>query len=126
MNEKVFEVFFDGECPLCLKEINMIRRMDKENKLIFTDIAAADFKPEDYNLSFEEFMAEIHGRFPDGTMITGVEVFRQLYGAVGFKGITDFTRIPGIKGSLDIAYKFFAKNRLKFTGRCIDPDKCKV
>ena len=38
------EVFYDGDCPLCLKEIQMIQWMDrKKNRIRFTDIAAEDF-----------------------------------------------------------------------------------
>jgi predicted DCC family thiol-disulfide oxidoreductase YuxK len=63
-------------------------------------------------------MAEIHARLPDGTWITGVEVFRRLYGAVGFRYLIPLTRLPGIACSLDFGYRLFAKNRLKWTGRC--------
>ena len=33
------EVFFDGDCPLCVKEIGMLRWMDRKNRIRFTDIA---------------------------------------------------------------------------------------
>jgi predicted DCC family thiol-disulfide oxidoreductase YuxK len=63
-------------------------------------------------------MREIKGRLPDGTWITGVEVFRRLYGAVGFRWLIPFTRLPGIRQLLDVGYRVFAKNRLRLTGRC--------
>ncbi|CAK8992350.1 Uncharacterized protein At5g50100 [Durusdinium trenchii] len=40
------EVFFDGDCPLCRREIGMLRRLDRRHKIRFTDIAAADFNPD--------------------------------------------------------------------------------
>ena len=30
------------------------------------------------------------------------------------------TRVPGISQVLDVGYNLFAKNRLKWTGRCVD------
>ena len=37
---ELFEVFYDGECPLCMREIRMLRRMDRRGRIRFTDIAA--------------------------------------------------------------------------------------
>ena len=122
---KVFEVFYDGDCPLCMREINMIRRKDKESKILFSDIAAQGFNPSKFGLAQGELMDRIHGRMPDGKIVSGVEVFRQLYTAIGFRKTVKLTRLPLISHLLDLAYIVFAKNRLRFTGRCKD-DVCAV
>jgi predicted DCC family thiol-disulfide oxidoreductase YuxK len=70
-------------------------------------------------------MAQIHGRMPNGDWVTGVEVFRQLYTAVGFGGVVQLTRLPGIRNLLDAGYTWFAKRRLSLTGRCAD-ESCSV
>ncbi len=70
-------------------------------------------------------MDKIHGRMPDGSRIEGVEVFRQLYGAVGFNRAVAVSRWPGVAHLLHLGYVLFAKNRLRMTGRCID-DVCEV
>ncbi|MEO0532103.1 MAG: DUF393 domain-containing protein [Planctomycetota bacterium] len=114
------EVFYDGDCPLCRKEIAMIRRMDHRERIRFTDIAADGFVPADYGKTMDELMAEIHGRDAEGRWIVGVEVFRKLYGAVGFGPVVAATRLPGVRHVLDLAYKVFAKQRLRLTGRCND------
>ena len=56
----------------------------------------------------------------DGTWVTGVEVFRRLYAAVGFGPVVRLTRLPLIKQMLNVGYTVFAKNRLKLTGRCTE------
>ena len=117
------EVFFDGDCPLCVKEIRMLQWMDKNRQRIcFTDIAAPDFDAEALGTTYDDLMSRIQGRLPDGTWIEGVEVFRQLYGAVGFGFAMWFTRLPGLSHGLDWGYHVFARNRLKWTGRCV-PDE---
>lgn len=114
-----FEVFFDGACPLCRREIALLRRLDRgRGRIRFTDIDAPDFDPAAIGRTHAELMAEIHGRLPDGSLVTGVEVFRQLYAAVGFGLLVAITRLPGIRFVLDAAYALFAKNRLRLTGRC--------
>ena len=112
------EVFFDGECPLCVREINLLRWMDRRSKIRFSDIASPTFDTSKVGLSWNALMDRIHGRLPDGTLIEGVEVFRRLYAAVGLGPVVALTRLPGISHALDWGYKVFAKNRLKWTGRC--------
>ena len=111
------EVFFDGDCPLCMREIQVLRRLDRKGKIRFTDISAPGFEPEQYGRDMQTFMASIQGRSPQGEWISGVEVFRQLYGAVGFGPVVALTRLPGISGLLDLVYGIFARNRLRLTGR---------
>jgi predicted DCC family thiol-disulfide oxidoreductase YuxK len=47
-------------------------------------------------------------------------VFRRLYAAVGFGPLVVLTRLPGISHLLEVAYRVFARNRLRWTGRCDD------
>lgn len=113
------EVFFDGECPLCVREIGMLRRLDKKQRIRFTDIAAPSFDPATTGLSMATLMDRIHGRLPSGEVIEGVEVFRRLYGAVGLGFLLAWTRWPGLRALADWGYRTFAKNRLRLTGRCV-------
>lgn len=112
------EVFFDGGCPLCKREVAMLQRWDRRQKIRFTDIDAPTFDPAPLGKTYDDLMAQIQGRLPDGTWIKGVEVFRRLYAAVGMRPLVMLTRLPGISQILDLGYSIFAKNRLRLTGRC--------
>ncbi|WP_010587161.1 thiol-disulfide oxidoreductase DCC family protein [Schlesneria paludicola] len=112
------EVFFDGGCPLCLREVNLLRRMDRKGKIQFTDIDNPDFRPEELGKTYDDLMAEIQGRLSDGTWVTGVEVFRRLYTAVGFGPLVAITRLPILSQTMNLGYRIFARNRLRLTGRC--------
>jgi predicted DCC family thiol-disulfide oxidoreductase YuxK len=120
-----FEVFFDGDCPLCRREIAFLARRDRHQRLSFTNIADPAFDAAAHGLTRAEFMAQIRGRVPGGELIAGVEVFRQLYSAVGFGWLVRVTRMPGIAWLLDRGYAWFARNRLRLTRRCAD-DACRV
>jgi predicted DCC family thiol-disulfide oxidoreductase YuxK len=119
------EAFYDGDCRLCKREIKFLRRFDRRGKIRFTNIAAAEFHADDYGIDWNDFMKEIHGRLPDGTWVRGVEVFRRLYSAAGFGPIAWVTRLPVIRSLLDRAYSTFARNRLRWTGRCSSDASCK-
>jgi len=113
------EVFYDGECPLCVREIDMLRRRDRAMRIVFTDIAAEGFHAASVGLDHDALMKRIHARLPSGEIIEGVEVFRRLYAAVGFATLVAVTRLPVISQGLDLAYALFARNRLRLTGRCV-------
>lgn len=120
MADHDIEVFYDGACPLCVREIRMLRGRDRRHRIRFVDIAAEGFDAASAGVTWETLMARIHGRLPDGTWVEGVEVFRRLYTAVGFGPLVALTRLPGITQLLDLAYHAFAENRLRLTGRCVD------
>lgn len=119
------EVFFDGDCPLCTREVNMIRRRDKVGRIRFTDIAAPGFDAGARGFTMQELMDEIRAELPDGTRIHGVEVFRRMYDLMGLGPLVSVTRLWGVRQGLDGLYKVWAKHRLKLTGRCVD-DVCTV
>ena len=120
------EVFYDGDCPLCTREIAFLRRLDaKRHRIRFTDIAEPGFDAGRYGLTHDDLMAKIHARLPDGRLVEGVEVFRRLYDAVGFGAVVKLTRLPGVAPLLDAGYRLFAANRLRLTGRC-DDGACRV
>lgn len=112
------EVFYDGECPICVKEIRFLKWCDRKNGILFTDIAADEFDADSYGFTQQDFMDEIRGRLPDGSWIQGVEVFRRLYAAIGLGPVVFLTRLPLITQMLDLSYRVFARNRLRLTGRC--------
>jgi len=54
---------------------------------------------------------------PDGTVIEGVEVFQRLYSAVGLGWLAAPSRWRWLRPVFDAAYRWFARNRLRLTGR---------
>lgn len=112
-------LLYDGDCPLCMKEVNMLRsRSDaRGGTLHFVDIAADDYESEACGIDYETAMGRIHAIRPDGTIIQGVEVFREAYEAVGLGWVYSVTKIPGALWLADKVYDVWADKRLEWTGR---------
>jgi predicted DCC family thiol-disulfide oxidoreductase YuxK len=119
------EVFYDGGCPLCRREMNLLKRWDRRRQIRFSDISDRAFQPQAIGKTHDELMARLHGRLRDGTWLEGVEVFRRLYAAVGLRPIVWLTRLPGVSHLLDFGYAIFARHRLRLTGRCTT-ESCSV
>ena len=110
-------VFFDGACPICDREITLMRRLDKRRRLVFCDFSRPDYDPTSINISPTELGRIIHARWNNGTVITGVDVFRAMWEAVGLGFLAWLTRLSFIEPLVVKAYAWFARNRLRLTGR---------
>ncbi|CAK0744985.1 hypothetical protein CVIRNUC_001588 [Coccomyxa viridis] len=113
------KMLYDGGCPLCMREVNMLKRRDAGvNKIAFVDIDTPEYTPaQNAGISYEQGMANIHGILPDGRVVTNVEVFRRLYEAVGLGWVYAITKNPVIGRVAEWVYGIWAKFRLPITGR---------
>jgi predicted DCC family thiol-disulfide oxidoreductase YuxK len=110
-------LLYDGACPLCSREVAMLRRRDRRGALGAVDIAAPGFDPGVYGLDQARVMARMHGVLPDGAIVEGMEVFRRAYAAVGLGWLLAPSRWPLVGRLFDAGYAWFARNRLRWTGR---------
>ncbi|MDB4990451.1 MAG: thiol-disulfide oxidoreductase [Myxococcaceae bacterium] len=111
------KLLYDGECPLCVREVRFMKWLNYKGRLALEDIASPDFEPSRYGRTLEQLMGHIHAVLPDGQLVTGMEAFRRSYAAVGFGAVFAPTGWPLLRPLFDAAYNWFAKNRLRLTGR---------
>ena len=122
------KLLYDGECPLCVKEVEMLRRRDAAfnggndgsvgGKLELVDIAAKTYDARaNAGISFERAMGKIHAIERDDTVITGIDAFRRAYETVGLGWVYAVTKLPLINQAADAVYQVWADNRLSMTGR---------
>ncbi len=113
------KMLYDGECPLCLREVNFLREKDAGRGLVkFVDIADDRYNPqENGNIDYETAMGKIHAILSDGSIIKNVEVFRRVYEILGMGWIYAPTSLPVIGFIVDKLYDIWASLRLFLTGR---------
>lgn len=113
------KLLYDGECPLCVREVNFLRRRDAGRGLVaFVDIAAENYSPEaNGGVDFETAMKRIHAVLPDGSLVRDVEVFRRIYDVLGIGWIYAVTKLPLVGTIADFLYALWADRRLALTGR---------
>lgn len=137
------KLLYDGECPLCLREVNFLRQRDADRGLVaFVDIADDRYLPESNGgVDFETAMGRIHALLPDGTVLTNVAVFRRVYEILGMGWVYAVTKLSIIGAIVDFVYGLWADWRLALTGRanlativaarqqrleCDLPDRCRL
>ncbi len=113
------KLLYDGECPLCLREVNFLLKRDAGRGIVkFVDIADPNYQPEDNGgVDFATAMGRIHAVLPDGNVIKNVEVFRRVYEELGMGWVYAITKLPILGAIADWLYDIWADWRLKLTGR---------
>lgn len=117
----------DRSCPMCSREAAFLTRLDRHGRLAFEDTSAVDFAPEKFGISSDPNRM-IHAVMADGTVIQGLEVFRQAYKQVGLGWLLAPTAWPVLRPIFDRAYLIFARNRKAigrlFGKRCKNANSC--
>ncbi len=122
-------ILIDGDCPLCKREAALLQRLDQRTgRLVLQDITAIEFDPSTINRTMDDVMGTIHAVTPDGQIVTGMEVFRRAYAAVGYGWLLAPTGWPILRPIFNRFYRWFAANRLRLTGRsdACDTGRCAV
>ena len=115
-NKLIF--LFDGGCPLCLRETNFLKSKDDLNKIDFVDINNVDYNPILFkDISYADAMLNLHGILENGNIIKGLDVLAYSYELIGLGWVYYPLKIEFLAPVLRLFYKFWAKYRLKITGR---------
>lgn len=110
-------VFYDGACPVCVREMQLLARQDRTQRLAMVDIAAPDFDERAWPVSIADMNAALHVRLPDGSWRQGMAAIRHIYRAIGKGWWLAPTGWPLISRVFDRAYAAFARNRLAVSAR---------
>jgi predicted DCC family thiol-disulfide oxidoreductase YuxK len=71
------EVFFDGACPLCRREVATYQRIDGLAEATWTDVTAPEASLS--GLSREEALARFHVRTRAGEVVSGFAAFLAIW-----------------------------------------------
>jgi predicted DCC family thiol-disulfide oxidoreductase YuxK len=72
-------VWYDGACPLCIREIALMRRLDERRAIHFVDVAPEDAVcPVDRTL----LLARFHAQEAGGPVLSGAAAFAAMWRAI--------------------------------------------
>lgn len=71
-------VWFDGACPLCLREIALMRRLDRRGAIRFIDVASPDAVCP---IDRRDLLARFHAR-ENGVLLSGAAAFAAMWRAI--------------------------------------------
>jgi predicted DCC family thiol-disulfide oxidoreductase YuxK len=125
----LLQVFYDGACPLCRREVRHYMKRDRAHRIDWVDIALPTFHAEAFGLDGKRVQQVMHARTSDGRVYTQVGAFVKIWEALpaglGTTPLRWLLKIPGMLLLANLFYRLFARNRYRLTGRCT-PESCAI
>jgi predicted DCC family thiol-disulfide oxidoreductase YuxK len=106
-------VWYDGACPLCLREIALMQRWDSDQRIAFVDLAdPMKACPLDRGLMLER----LHAR-ENGIMLDGAAAFAAMWRAIPrLRWLGELARRRAILWCLERLYRGFLRMRPALQG----------
>ena len=102
-------VWFDGGCPLCRREIALMRRLDRAGAIAFVDLGSAG--ASDCPVDRADLLARFHAR-EDGRLVSGAAAFAAMWRAIpGLRPLGLAARNPLVLAGLERLYRAFLRLR---------------
>jgi len=117
-------IFYDGGCPLCVKEMRHLKRLDKEGRIQFENVNEPDFSQRYPQVEVAKANQYLHGQVSSGEMIYGLDVTHEAWSLVGKGWIIAPLRWPVIRWFADKTYLFFARNRNRISKLLTGEERC--
>lgn len=101
-------VWFDSACPLCIREIRLMRRLDSRQNIQFVDVHSSESCPLDTQTLLRRFHAQERGQ----AMVSGAEAFVAMWRAIPLlRPLAWLSQLPGALFLLERLYLRFLKIR---------------
>lgn len=96
-------IWYDGGCPLCTREIALMRRLDRARAIDFIDVASDCSCPIDRGALLARFHA-----LEDGVMLSGAAAFAAMWRAIPLlRPLGIAARSPAVLAMLEWLYVRF-------------------
>ena len=111
------EVFYDGDCPICRFEVDLYSRMDKENRILWTDITSTALNRLPSGKTRQDLLGKFHVRdlselqsAKTTIWYMGVDAFARIWKVLpGLRYFAFIFRIPVIRQLAQLFYIVFLK-----------------
>ena len=115
----MIQIYYDGKCGLCAREINYYRKKDTQQLIEWVDVTSQPESLQQHDISLATALKHMHARLEDGKLVRGIDAFIAIWRRIpGWQSIAKFASLPLIRPALDIGYEIFAWLRFKSYRHC--------
>jgi predicted DCC family thiol-disulfide oxidoreductase YuxK len=109
------QVLYDGQCPLCLKSVGILKRLDWRHRLSYLDVRTVSLPACKPPLERDRLLEEMHLLLPDGKpLLHGFRAFRWMAWRLPLLWpVAPFMYLPGMERWGQKAYLWVARNRFR-------------
>lgn len=106
-----YTVFFDNECPLCIREMALVREQNVSGSLKTVPIQGNEAALTGYGIGVTEAMTLLHVVDEEGGVLKGMAALRLVYRECGGRPIARIWNWPLLRVVADWGYPIFARYR---------------
>jgi len=97
-------IWFDSECPLCAREIALMKRLDRRHAIDFVDLHGARDCPVDP----DELLRRFHAREQGQSVVSGAAAFAAMWRVIPvLRPLGLLAKFPPVLWVLEGAYRVF-------------------
>jgi predicted DCC family thiol-disulfide oxidoreductase YuxK len=101
------QVFYDGGCPVCSREIKFYRARPGANGFEWVDVHRTQ-ESLGPGLSREAALARLHVRLADGTLLSGAAAFAAMWRNMpGMRWLGRWLQVPPFGALAELGYRIF-------------------
>lgn len=114
MPHPALTVWFDGACPLCTREIALMRRLDARGAIDFVDVSAEGAACP---LDRADLLARFHAQEAGNPIVSGAAAFAAMWRAIPLlRPLGLIAQFPPALWVLERAFRLFLRVRPHITG----------
>lgn len=117
-------LFYDSYCPLCVEEMDQLRKYDQDCQLNLVDIHQQNFTEHYPHIDVNAADRILHAQLTDGTLLYGLDATYAVWKTVGKHRWLGALRWPVIRWFADYSYLFFAKHRYTISRLLTGQERC--
>jgi predicted DCC family thiol-disulfide oxidoreductase YuxK len=115
----MLDVFYDGKCGLCSKEITYYRRIAPDGIFNWLDIAHDPAPLSQYQISQSDALRRLHVRDASGGWHIGADAFLVIWRQLNYwRLLAMLVSLPVVKQIARLCYNWFADYRFKRLAHC--------
>lgn len=114
MSNPALTVWFDGACPLCAREIALMRRLDARGAIAFIDAASPDAQCP---IDRADLLARFHAQETGKPIVSGAAAFAAMWRAIPLlRPLGLVAKFPPALWLLERLYRLFLRARPAIVG----------
>ncbi len=115
----MINVYYDGKCGLCAREIKYYASIAPEGVFGWHDITKDSSGLEALNIDYVTGLKRLHAVDDQGDIHVGADAFILMWRELGkWKYLATFVALPGIRQIAGLLYGWFAGFRFSRLGHC--------
>ncbi len=103
-------IFYDGNCPMCVFEMQKLKQHDDKSLLKLVNIHGDGFSKRYPHINIERALQVLHGEY-QGELLLALDVTHRAWTLVGLGRVVAPLQYPIIKQVSHLVYLVFAKYR---------------